>query len=373
MLYTYPDYYDEFNCIAGKCEATCCAGWQIMIDDDSFEKYRQYRGAFKEKLNKNINWKGKCFKQKRNGRCSFLNKNNLCDLQLSLGEDNLCKICGEYPRHIEEFENVRETTLSVSCPVVAKMLMSNGNKVTFISKEDDETEEFEDFDELFYCLLNDARESIIAVLQNRDLSIELRMYITLSIGHDLQGRINRAQYFSFDEVLEKYSNPKVWKKVNQKHIEFQNKKISKCNYNRKIYRELYKLEHLVSGYEIYLRKTEYILYGKGVDFYCRMDNMFKKWCNKNIPDYDIKLEQLLVYFVYTYFCGSVYDGDAYGKIYMCVMSVFLINEMIKAKWIENKMNLSEQDIVKIVYTYSRELEHSDLNLDRFEKCGKIKL
>lgn len=35
MLYTIPDYYDDFTCIADACEDTCCAGWQIVIDKES--------------------------------------------------------------------------------------------------------------------------------------------------------------------------------------------------------------------------------------------------------------------------------------------------------------------------------------------------
>ncbi len=31
MLYTIPDYYKEFSCIAADCEDTCCAGWQIVM------------------------------------------------------------------------------------------------------------------------------------------------------------------------------------------------------------------------------------------------------------------------------------------------------------------------------------------------------
>ena len=41
MLYRYPDYYDRFACIADRCEETCCAGWQIVIDEDALEKYRE--------------------------------------------------------------------------------------------------------------------------------------------------------------------------------------------------------------------------------------------------------------------------------------------------------------------------------------------
>ena len=34
MIFRYPDYYEKFSCIAGACEDTCCAGWEIDIDDN---------------------------------------------------------------------------------------------------------------------------------------------------------------------------------------------------------------------------------------------------------------------------------------------------------------------------------------------------
>ena len=33
MEYVYPDYYRQFTCIGGECPDTCCAGWEIVIDD----------------------------------------------------------------------------------------------------------------------------------------------------------------------------------------------------------------------------------------------------------------------------------------------------------------------------------------------------
>lgn len=27
-----PEYLDEFSCIGGACEDTCCAGWNITVD-----------------------------------------------------------------------------------------------------------------------------------------------------------------------------------------------------------------------------------------------------------------------------------------------------------------------------------------------------
>ena len=100
MEYTYPDYYKEFSCIAGKCEDTCCAGWGIYIDDKSMEKYKKYKGKLKNRLHNCIDKKEKSFEQ-MDGRCAFLNEENLCDLYAEAGAKMLCKTCRRYPRHVE--------------------------------------------------------------------------------------------------------------------------------------------------------------------------------------------------------------------------------------------------------------------------------
>ena len=43
MIYSYPDYYKKFRCIADKCPDTCCSDWQIVIDDESLEKISELR------------------------------------------------------------------------------------------------------------------------------------------------------------------------------------------------------------------------------------------------------------------------------------------------------------------------------------------
>lgn len=49
MLYTIPDYYHEFSCIAGKCEDTCCAGWQIVADEAALKNTKSNR-IFQKKI-----------------------------------------------------------------------------------------------------------------------------------------------------------------------------------------------------------------------------------------------------------------------------------------------------------------------------------
>ena len=61
MEYVYPDYYPKFSCIAGRCEDTCCAGWQIMIDKESLKKYQRRDGKFRKPFKKLYSMGGRVF------------------------------------------------------------------------------------------------------------------------------------------------------------------------------------------------------------------------------------------------------------------------------------------------------------------------
>lgn len=52
---------------------------------------------------------------------------------------------------------------------------------------------------------------------------------------------------------------------------------------------------------------------------------------------------------------------------MAAVSVLLISELWKARWLRNEGVLDLEDLTEIVYRYSRELEHSDENLELFER------
>ena len=86
MRYLKPHFYDRFVCTAGACPDTCCAGWQIMIDEESLDRYGKEKGEFGTRLRNSIDWEEECFYQ-NDRRCAFLNEKNLCDLYKALGPD----------------------------------------------------------------------------------------------------------------------------------------------------------------------------------------------------------------------------------------------------------------------------------------------
>ena len=52
---------------------------------------------------------------------------------------------------------------------------------------------------------------------------------------------------------------------------------------------------------------------------------------------------------------------------MAVVSVLLIHELLMAQWLKQEKVLELENVVETVYRYSRELEHSDPNLDLMER------
>ena len=161
MRYMKPSYYDSFHCLADQCPASCCEGWQIMIDEKSLKRYWNWDGKLRGRLINSIDWEEGAFLQ-YDRKCAFLNEQFLCDLQAEAGEEALCSTCREYPRHVEEFEGVREYSLSLSCPEAARIMLTEKGKSSFVQWEDEKEDEFEeDFDFLLYTRLLEAREILV--------------------------------------------------------------------------------------------------------------------------------------------------------------------------------------------------------------------
>lgn len=216
MLYRIPDYYKDFCCVADQCEDTCCAGWQIGIDPKALDCYHRQSGAFGKRLHRSVNWRRGTFCQTKEKRCVFLNKDNLCDLYRTLGADSLCRTCRRYPRHVEEFENVREITLSLSCPRVAQIILSREDPVAFRSLEKEGAESYGDFDTLLYEKLCNVREAMRGMIQNRNLEPGLRTALALGLAHDVQVRILRDELEGCDKVIARYQSERTAEAMRQR-------------------------------------------------------------------------------------------------------------------------------------------------------------
>ena len=362
MKYIKPVFYDEFCCIADQCPDTCCAGWQIMIDEDSLEYYESVKGAFGKRLRDSIDWQEGAFYQ-NDRRCAFLNDCNLCDLYTALGPDALCDTCRKYPRHVEEYEGVREWSLSLSCPVAAKIILSQKGFWDFYVEENDEPDEledeFEDFDFLLFSQLEDARDLIFEGLKkdfaNADFCLQEHMNRALWLAAQMQEAVDEGNFFQIEELMDEYQ---------QKDCD------AIADYERKVqlFEDIYQLERLRPEWTNVLEELQNLLYADGSEAYLARKNAFEKYLSE---DEDAKKQweniglQLFTFFVYTYFCGAVYSYWIYTKMALAVYSVEFIRELFFAKWVKNG-KLDPEDYIELSYRYAREIEHSDQNLNALE-------
>lgn len=436
MLYIYPDYYKEFTCIADACPATCCAGWQIVIDEKSLKKYRELSGhfvgqprrfgrigqlltskrckkiqkelyssskmtpGFGNRLLNSIDWKEGIFLQ-YDKRCAFLNEENLCDLYLEGGESYFCKTCKNYPRHIEEFEGIRELSLSVSCPEVARMLLSRKEPVRFLEMETKKEENYEEFDYLLFTQLSEIRTLLLSWLTDRTLSIHVRFAMVLSFCHDVQVRYQRQTMYELSKLVESYQNPKCrewfmnrgWKrKIERKPVK---------PFFKEMLELLLELEPLDESWQEMIKNIlENEVEGEGWPESDRRGVVEKNRLNRNknktsgnicsaadekdddifqrvlqvehrkgksviVAELDVMLEQLAVYFVFTYFQGAVYDGKIYAKAGLAIVSTCFLEQLFLRIESDSKERAFEQ-MVRYTYQYAREIEHSDPNLNALD-------
>ena len=114
-----------------------------------------------------------------------------------------------------------------------------------------------------------------------------------------------------------------------------------------------------------------MLFDKGPEYYGKTRENFYEYLDSEPErkrEWNQWMEQLLVYFIYTYFCGAVYDEQPYVKAKMAVVCTIFISELAQAVYIQNGGSLTFDEFVRLVHRFSRETEHSDLNLNAMENA-----
>lgn len=368
MRYRVPDYYKQFNCLAGECPNTCCAGWQIEIDEKSLIKYIKFKNKqhpFGSRLFNGVNWKEGVFLQDEEQRCEFLNEENLCDIYSGAGKRMLCKTCKTYPRHIEEFEDRREISLVLSCPEAARIILSKEDRVTFREMQKKRPKDhYEDFDAVLFAVLAKARDYLIDIAQERSVSLSDRMAKILLYGYDLQLCIRRGELKKYKGIERAHRKSGFGEHFQMLHAKAAPAEGSRYFLIQKVW-ELWlaELEVLKPVWPAYINKCMGALYSQGEEVYLAWRERFLE----TYKDWETECEQLLVYWIYTYFAGAAYDRNACTKLKFAVINTILILEMDIARYIEMDGAFVKPDQIKLCMDYSREIEHSDVNLERMEK------
>lgn len=393
MKYYYPDYFDQFRCVPGKaCPDSCCIRWQIVVDPDTLQKYKQVGGELGRRMSDKIDFEtGKITPHGCDHRCEFLNEDNLCDIVLELGEDYLCETCHTHPRHEEVYPNVRERSLAMTCPIVCKQLLTRQEPVNILhSKKKEKKEHDRFFDWKLFQVLLQTRDGLLYVAKNREASIAERMITVLGLGHDVESRIRKRStrkrrdwwqkvmptYPDFTEqerwelrlIRKQYRNRNAFARVEQR--------LDEIIYDEKYFRqETEESVHSIMTDMIFALSTMEALRTDWPAYLQSVLNMREdmlqedsaKWMAQyHAQETEIPLEQMLVYFLYVYCCSSAYDEQLLAKCKMAVVNVLLIRELWFMKWYENNGKLTIDEQADIAHWFVREIENSDENMEQWD-------
>ena len=370
MILRVPEYYDEFSCIASRCKDSCCAGWEIDIDDESYEYYRSVEGPFGDRLRESMfvaEDGGYRFKLKGPKRCAMLNDNNLCDLYTALGEEALCEVCTEYPRFSLVYGQVEQKALSLSCEEVGRILFGRTEPEQLIDIELPGDCEDDEEDPQYVAFMEWVQKEAVAILQNRELSITERTREFLAWCDRVQTIINYSQAKDDLSILEAWKNQDADREIReweQKNIEGKEKPARNLSY-----------EDFCDRFEIFLDMEE--LDEEWINTKAEFEQIYHEDTYEklllaylNSKDYsELGYEHLLVYFVYRYLMNAVYDYDILSYAKMIVVATLVVRDMDAPRFQRNGGSFTMFDRIDVARIFSKEVEHSEGNAeDLKEMC-----
>lgn len=186
-----PAYSERFRCIGSACEDSCCVGWGVSIDRATYEKYRAIpTGPLRTAIELHVlpvtgdsaeADPGQFAKVQFSAlqQCPFLTEERLCQIQSEHGEAYLSTTCSTYPRVVHWIDNLKDMTLSFSCPEAARQILLDEHLMAPISPADYQSIEEDSSVEASSPLAHfwPIRAFVLDVIRNRSYPLWQRLFL----------------------------------------------------------------------------------------------------------------------------------------------------------------------------------------------------
>ena len=239
-------YYDDFRCIGSECPNSCCVGWEIDLDINTFQKYRDLHDS---NINKCISVNQKPtydkfakIKNVKDQRCSFLDKNNLCNIQKKYSEKLLSPTCSNFPRRKVDFGSKQLSSCLLSCPEISRIFFADNEQLKIIDDEKKLVDTNlkiipDEFRNNLYAVSGERVFNFLYKLYNSShISLEKCLMITNQIINEFSNK--KIEPHKLNEVFKYiksfFLNHKIEKKIDtEMQLNFL-KKFFRCFLNKKI-------------------------------------------------------------------------------------------------------------------------------------------
>lgn len=191
-----PSYMKSFRCIGSSCEDSCCIGFKVDLDKETYLKYNKIQNkeikhivakSVKRKHNKKSEVSYGNIQMEENKRCPFLDEENLCKMYINMGKEYLSDTCTVYPRYLHKIDGKFERSATMSCPEAARLAILNKDGIMFEQFEEEEDSRIvinNRFDAEGHLFLKkpqryfwEIRIFSLSILQNRDYTLSERLVI----------------------------------------------------------------------------------------------------------------------------------------------------------------------------------------------------
>ena len=353
--------YDEFKCIADKCRFTCCVGWDVSIDTDTYNKWKKENDKCDNILNnvkiKKHGSKTEYFINKENHEaCPLLDKQGLCEVVKSHGEEYLSSTCHRFPRIENIFEDKKELSLSCACPEVVEIISSITGKINMISENDTNLKS--------NLLELKIRETVINIVQQESFLLEERLLVSFQMVLIILDDEN----FKEDSLLEepeKYKNREYIQELiyMYKKIDFNiNESVEEINY---LFLDIIKNYKEVSSFDILLKDIS--------DFAenIKIDSLSAKWHDyKSLYEqYNVLIENCIVSDI----LSSCVSNDTYEmtiSFQMIIIEYLLVRYSVFLKYCMNKSKeIDAEDIKDYIVVFSRIISNNTEAVIEFFRDG----
>lgn len=342
MKIVTPDYYPQFHCIASACPDTCCAGWEVVVDPEAEKRYRALKGPLGRRLRASMGEdEGESiFTPGEDGRCPFLNKQNLCDIQAALGEEGLCRTCHLYPRFLNDFGGTREMGLSLSCPEAARIILTAPSLPGYRTENHPELPpDLNDLDAERYFAVKAVRDKILSLLS--------------------AGGIDEAAALSLRLAR------KAGKQIRNGHPEKAESLSASFDRETALKKEMGRAEgtHPLSAETVTGALLDLLILRDS--WRARLEKAALP--GAKIPPLDPEYERkVLVQLAFRYLLKAAYDGRLSARMKFIAFSLLALRVL--------GQGMDSGSLLTLTVNYSREVEHCEENMEallrQFDKGGK---
>lgn len=367
MKLRVPFYYDQFHCITSECKDNCCVGgWEIDIDDDTYNYYMSLEGELGDRIRAVITKSedgSDCFKL-IDGHCGLLDENGLCTIHKELGAEHLSVVCDQFPRYSEYYGEIKESGIGLACEEAERIIFSENKTFTTVLKTcDEEYSEDDEYDSAYAVRIFKARDEIFKILDMPEMSINEKLIVILKYCASIQEYINEDDSDGLKEFVNAFGRSNIehiLMEMNDKseHEGFDDTDIQECIRNI-----MYSYEDM----EVLNDKWEKMLSDISEIFHDNMDNekyheIQDEFMTAMIGrEYEYK--NFITYLVFRYFAKSVYDYDVVGKAKMFIANYFILRQMDMLVWYKKRRQFTFEDRIDTVHIFSRQVEYSEENME----------